>query len=130
MKLEDQVASLELSKKLKELGLFQDSFFYWSNPYSPYPRLVTWQEPAERSGDFWISAYSVAELGEMLPDYAGNFDWLTIMKDNEGWNLSYDSISMGDHTDHLFSLTGFNEANLRADALIYLIENKFMEIPK
>lgn len=29
MKLEDQVTSLELSKKLKELGVKQDSFVYW-----------------------------------------------------------------------------------------------------
>ena len=33
MKLEDQVCSLELAKKLKELGVKQDSLFYW-NLYS------------------------------------------------------------------------------------------------
>ena len=29
MKLEDQVVSLELAKKLKELGVKQESLFYW-----------------------------------------------------------------------------------------------------
>ena len=30
MKLEDQVTSLELSKKLKELGIKQESYLFWS----------------------------------------------------------------------------------------------------
>jgi len=29
MKLEDQVCSLELAKRLKELGVEQESLFYW-----------------------------------------------------------------------------------------------------
>jgi hypothetical protein len=29
MKIEDQVTSLELSKKLKKLGVRQESYFYW-----------------------------------------------------------------------------------------------------
>lgn len=35
MKLEDQICSLELSKKLKELGIKQESLFYYQNePYN------------------------------------------------------------------------------------------------
>ena len=38
MKLEDQVCSLELSKRLKELGVKQDSLWYWNakEGYTPY----------------------------------------------------------------------------------------------
>ena len=31
MKLEEQVCSLELAKELKELGVKQDSMFYWEH---------------------------------------------------------------------------------------------------
>ncbi len=34
MKLENQVVSLELSKKFKKLGLNQESLFYWGVPKS------------------------------------------------------------------------------------------------
>ena len=42
MKLEQQVVSLELAKKLKELGVKQDSLFYWWGTfnYRPYPQRV------------------------------------------------------------------------------------------
>lgn len=33
MKLEQQVVSLELAKQLKELGVKQDSLFYWDTDY-------------------------------------------------------------------------------------------------
>lgn len=33
MKIEEQVCSLELAKKLKELGLTQDGYFYWREGY-------------------------------------------------------------------------------------------------
>jgi len=75
MQLEKQVVSLELAKKLKELGVKQESLFYWvgdhSNPDTPWTienwritdkdnRLKNWQS------DTPISAFTVAELFEDL----------------------------------------------------------------
>ena len=73
MKLEDQVCSLDLAKKLKELGVKQDSLWY----------RVYWERIGVDKNlgdeDEWIlrqnhgvnrdavSAYTVAELGELLP---------------------------------------------------------------
>ena len=70
MKIEDQVCSLELSKKLKELGVKQDSIFYWINGV-----ITDINVSPEQTRNLWYpahsytlySAFTVAELGEMLP---------------------------------------------------------------
>lgn len=83
MTLENQVTSLELSKKLKELGVKQDSLFYWAEKqehtfihtslwqkiaYDVYqtfePKRTTVSKPTAKL----YSAYTVAELGELLPE--------------------------------------------------------------
>lgn len=69
MTLESQVVSLELAKKLKELGMKQESYFFYKiGKASGHQNLVPIHDT---TGDFahfdFFSAYSVAELGEMLP---------------------------------------------------------------
>jgi hypothetical protein len=66
MQLEDQVCSLELAKRLKELNIKQDSLFYWHN-IDGISSVICNNYPPERSGDFWISAFTVAELLSSLP---------------------------------------------------------------
>ena len=81
MKLEQQVTSLELSKKLKELGFKQESLFYWHhhlgmsidencNPKEPedYGIKLFYDENRNRviNNDENWSAYTVAELGELM----------------------------------------------------------------
>lgn len=66
MKLEDQVCSLELAKRLKELGVKLESLFYWHY----WDNRNTWTlEPAGRYKDEepFFFAFTVAELGAMLP---------------------------------------------------------------
>lgn len=115
MKLESQVVSLELAKRLKELGVKQDSFAYWYKPHT------AWQLRIDRTdlGDDWadnqiVSAFTVGELGEMLPD---NF---RSMKLGKGWFCRLylgPTLSSGD------GVTGETEADARGKMLIYLIEN-------
>src|SRR5207237_834898 len=64
MQLEEQVVSLELAKKLEELGVKQVSYFYWirRKPFNDYS-LGT---DVYKETTFY-SAFSVAELGELLP---------------------------------------------------------------
>lgn len=125
MKLEDQVCSLEFAKRLKELGVKQNSYFYWS---TPWPRGSQWLD--EKNSDYRLveasnpdscSAFTVAELGEMLPNYK-TWKWeFGKGHRNTGWH--------GDRVDscgidyELFSQkTARTEAEARAKMLIYLIE--------
>lgn len=75
MKLEEQVCSLELAKKLKELGAKQESAFYFETIVNEEgDRSVTnlrfgkfFDDAANNRHVSYIAAFTVAELGEMLP---------------------------------------------------------------
>lgn len=70
MKLEQQVVSLEIAKKLKELGVKQESLFWWSGHTCPS---TLWYEDYGDEQNIWkdnryFSAFTVAELGEIFPE--------------------------------------------------------------
>lgn len=113
MKIEDQVTSLELSKQLKELGVCfinkQKSLFQW------YSRLQKGETPfvSDRLRTPEIaSALTVAELGQLLKHCLFNSGAST----KSGWCATFDQ-----------HFTGDTEANARAKALIWLIENKHLD---
>lgn len=145
MTLEQQVTSLELSKRLRELGVKQESFFGWYFPNEDKIRKdEKWDAPNIQivgSGNEWAwhdlqySAFTVAELGELLPWYIESRfledadKWLEIQKDENvddsvRWNVSYQD-EMG--TD-LFEVFDSSEADARAKMLIYLLENKLITL--
>lgn len=151
MKLEQQVVSLELAKKLKELGVKQEGLYVWTNQTIP-ETLWSVGEFEARWGsqggayDEFI-AFTVAELGEMLPDYTielGNLkigkcetDHMTMKKHKKGWwNISYwtwenaytknKDIFLRENDKYLQQAD--TEADARAKMLIYLIENKLITI--
>lgn len=115
--IEKQVVSKELSERLKALGVVQESYFHWvgdslwdSTMGSDY------ETPSTPLRDDWVSAFTVAELGEMLPgsivslkDGFSDFKWRCERIGGDG----YVSASGGD-----------SEADSRARMLIYLVENK------
>ncbi|MFP5263718.1 MAG: hypothetical protein ACLGJB_17700 [Blastocatellia bacterium] len=120
MTLEQQVTSLELSKKLKELGVKQDSLFYWVDGKLEYINEVGGINIAKDD----VSAFTVAELGEMLPavvdgDLAPR--WFKTFShyfcdytdDNKTWLLPQPFIYP-------------KEADARAKMLTYLIENNLV----
>lgn len=141
MKLEQQVCSLELSKRLKELGFEQESLFYWYGArkfnliMNSEIRDILWDErcfenlteTAELKERF--SAYTVAELGEMLPETIDQNDddspyFLNIHKekDNDLWQIRYGN-SEDEHCIYILEKT---EADARAKMLIYLKENNLL----
>lgn len=119
MKLEDQVISLELAKELKKLGVEQKSIFYWGCDWKgknykikiPSYGLI-------RHPELYHSAFTVAELGALLP-----VTMLFEKHRNGEWKM-FDNL----HFD--FYSSDLNEANARAKMLIYLLENKLLELPK
>jgi hypothetical protein len=74
MKLEDQCVSLDLAKRLKELGVKQESLFYWVGDFLLVFKTAVGVYAQSGAGvnDRYLdkhnntSAFTVAELGEML----------------------------------------------------------------
>ena len=126
MKLEDQVCSLEYAKRLKELGVKQDSLFYWSIKdnniiFSGYCF------PEEINIKNYCSAFSVAELVEMLPD---SLPMKTATEEVKniiyGKSKGIHGIAYGEGHKMFPIFNDKTEANVRAKMLIYLIENKII----
>lgn len=134
MKIEEQVVSLELAEKLKELGVEQESEWYWNRDieFLYHVRLersawMTWNETA------FIPAYTVAELGEMLPMSIGEpsaigteqpYSLMTVWNDTEGWSCAY-CPSGGGNVAYYLQLAN-TETDARAQMLIHLLENNIL----
>lgn len=138
MKLEDQVCSLELAKKLKELGVKQDGHFFWAefrndsaslgdNMNIVHTQLLRIDQVAEyqdydRIKDLDITvALTVAELGEMLPHKIKDKDalngfWVHKFSGKHIWMVGYGSMTPA------VEFGAVTEADVRAKMLIYLIE--------
>jgi len=130
MKLEKQVCSLKLAKKLKKLGVKQESYFAWAEVNQGGKE---WKYQIIKN-DFqteteYISAFTVAELGEMLPD-----NLCSSGMDEGEWGCVYgpeekelpDSDCgrvVGENFDH-FIIEDKTEANARAKMLICLLGEK------
>ena len=115
MKLEDQVCSLELAKKLKKLGVNQESLWYWhfNEKHCPDDHINLHKDGNN------CSAFTVAELGEMLPKASSykheDYSWCSLFVNEEPAYMAHREY---DET----------EANARAKMLTYLLENKLIEI--
>lgn len=124
MELKDQVVSLELSKRLKELGVNHESYFNWCDRFQS--RVGAPEEIVEphliRGNAGWVSdvlapAYTVAELGEMLST-KDNTNTIRCTNVYNQWGCDYES----------HRTFGNTEADARAKMLIYLIENKLITL--
>ncbi len=164
MILEKQVVSLELSKKMKELGFPQESLFYWVYTDAPLKdgsrnKILLGSDLGESHWELGgeqdtYSAYTVAELGEFLPEQIKINGWgyrkdelidcqLEVTKIREDfWYVSYveriqgiklqDILKPGIRKSfgHLSTVILGRDANIEADArakmLIYLAENNLI----
>ncbi|HJY22880.1 MAG TPA: hypothetical protein VJ279_08355 [Hanamia sp.] len=134
MRLENQVCSLQPSKKLHELGLNHPSIFVWEyfndKAYAVkyYPFAVVRDEFNESNLQIY-PAYTVAELGEILPDYlypksASGHDRPLFMTKVEDVYI----VSILNPNQTMYPrFYSKNEADARAEMLIYLIEDGFIK---
>lgn len=112
-RIKHQLCSLELSKRLKELGVKQESYFCW------------WQ--ADNLENY--SAFTASELGEILPKG-------TVLTNGNKtfWEICI-NIPIAENRLHFNKFVSdkiktVNEADARATMIIYLLENNLMELPK
>ena len=127
--LEKQVSSLELSQKLKELGVKQESLFQHNLLEKEYVYRITYGNPKTntfgRKFIDTVSAFTVAELGEILPK--GYFS----SKQGDNWvcnpslNKSFGIVMNNRERIQFFADT---EADARAKMLVYLLENKLITL--
>lgn len=130
MKLEDQVVSLELSKQLKELGVKQESLFYWEIDLQNKWRLF-FEDGSPRMNPN-ASAFTVAELGQLLPSTL-ELDSLQIFKDPEwssDWVVQYGlfgELPSGETFKPKVFFGDESLANACAKMLIYLITQRIIK---
>ncbi|HEY0140384.1 MAG TPA: hypothetical protein VGF48_05775 [Thermoanaerobaculia bacterium] len=134
--LEKQVCSPDRAKRLKELGVKQESLFVWSawSDHAPAEHTdcheLHWEVTPKHEGSLGerYSAFTVAELGEMLPKSFRDeqrikwfvaFHWSPV-----GARVSYEN---ADEIE-LHALVEATEADARAKMLIYLIENNLLKV--
>jgi len=112
MNIQKQVISLELARKLKKLGVKQESRWY----YNVYDAKTTLDIAKDNCGgdERFYSAFTVAELGEMLPK-----DFMSYKR--------YDKWTCGEHRINKWE-SAETEADARARMLIYLLENGLIKI--
>ena len=130
LKLEAQVPSLELCKKLKSFSYPQEGLFWWTNTWDKdewqvdmYPIIEVMKDGKKRKPVKFI-APTVAEMGEWLPNYVkDDTNYLQIVKSNDGkfWFIQYDNGFGNMETE------GKTEANARAKCLIWLVENDYID---
>lgn len=132
MQLEQQVVSLELAKKLKELGVKQESIFVWYTNGSDAYLLYLGEDGMRPMESKTYSAYTASELGEMLPANIEHNDFphsLHITKLHGGswsarylyWGFGQEGVSVAPGWD-----VDENLADAMAKMLIYLLENKLV----
>ena len=118
MLLEKQITSIELSRRLKKLGVKQDSYFKWVDG-------ELWDETQQSDYETndtvprskWIAAFTVAELGEITGE------GLIGRSGTHTFTVGYE------YRDHILESnethyeSADTEADARAKMLIYLVEN-------
>ena len=122
MKLKDITASLEISKRLKEKGVKQDSIFYWGTEVGIHDN---------------YSAFTATELLALLPKYLGHYEFgLTLSVNNQNeFVVYYDKID-DNGQEQYFYCSGYairyttKPEDALAEMLEYLIDNKSLKRSK
>jgi hypothetical protein len=125
--LEQQVCSRELAKRLEELGVRQESVFWWVDRKLTYTGGLAVHVQLKGG----IAAFTVAELGEMLPDEItipsntgkprAHTHWLRFGRYRGAGHRFWCAYPGGTARTNLEE-RAHTEADARAKLLIYLLE--------
>lgn len=138
MELKQQVCSLELAKRLKELGVKQDSLIHWQFFRGCGENKDNWElrhysdfRKSQADPEKELCAFTVAELGEMLPmeilHNKHNYFFETIRYSHNGmWEIVYRDENKSNLV--LAMSVANTEADVRAKMLIYLLENHLLTL--
>lgn len=122
MQLEKSVSSFNLSQELKALGVVQQSLWY----YLCIADGEDWKLNLTRGDGFpdehVVSAFTVAELGEMLKDKQGHKFFLCgyYLPKRDCFDLNLET---SDRAEIIWEVRAKTEANARAKMLIHLLKN-------
>jgi hypothetical protein len=132
MKIENQVCTLEQSKKLNELGVMQGCslFFFDSSLTDNKIRFNSYHKDGHyKNAQSCYSAFTVAELGIMLPRnfasfYCGYDIWRVANTFNyaNGHDNFLDQLVYTGTSKTFICINENNEAKARAALLIHLVE--------
>lgn len=123
-----QFCTKEQALRLVELGVKPQALFWHSQAKSgPHGEHIQYGWTSEAIAP----AYSVAELGDMLPEWVRNEKdkrWSVVRSTKwEGrYSIETESVSHA----RLFGISGCTEADVRSEMLIYLLENYLMDLPE
>ena len=123
-----QVCSPAVAQQLKEVAVPQDSLWYWvASSRGTYPLLFTAEEVVEMPlfHRVAVSAFTVGELGELLPSSIEQTDEVLRFrceKSSRSFTVAY-VLARGEKQTRI-ERKAPNEAEARAQMLLYLIENK------
>ena len=134
MNLSSQVSSLALSKRLKELGVKQGSLFVWfrGHPDERHPlTLGLWSGGVSAFEEY--AAFTVAELGEMLPgtidpEPPGTCYWLNSWAITDKGKTALWGVAYEEDRQEFCVAEEKTEADARAKMLIHLLENKIISV--
>lgn len=128
MELSQQVVSLNLAKRLKELNLPQESLFYWHKSTLTSDWYLT-----DFKSDRGISAFTSTEQGALLPhvifDEKEKLRYVLKMTKSELMSGKiYYRIEYVNYGNALIGKLEEKEADVRAQMLIHLIENNLLKL--
>ena len=127
MRTGDLVCSPKLAYRLKQLGVKQDSHFFWVEDIGEgagWSLLCVGDEvdylrdKPDYVADSEASAFTAGELGDKLPPRLVNYEQTTV-RSAIGWHVNYGAPMT------VFAET--SEADARAAMLIHLIEKKLVK---
>lgn len=125
MTIESHVCSLDLARKLRDLGVKQESYFYWFE-WATTSIVKDKYYSSQISGEKPYSAYLSSELGELMPDnieHPDEADQTIHLEINHSvlWSVTYT-------WQHFKTFSDNSLCNAMAKMLIHLIEQGIVKI--